>query len=188
MNNQITLNEFISFTFLTINFIWAIFNLFSTRSFESKQKYVPLLIDNVYKPFYETIECNLFKKITNRNKRNILLNLNQLNLSLKNNNLLFYISDDLLVELDILTSSETLSLKEINEHYQIFSSIYLAELNLARKIVGLDKRTSKFKVHFKLYKNKPMLFLMTHYFNFIGIASTLYLLWFLFSLIKFLKQ
>lgn len=148
----------INILLLATNIIWGIINTFRTRAIEASQKYAPELIDDIFKPFYQSIECYLFIAVTTENKDIIISNLIDLHHELTNKKLLFYISDSLLISLEEIiaegTESELFDKKRLNRLYQRFSRDYYFELNRFRKIVGLKSRTLNFRVHHRLYKYK----------------------------------
>lgn len=180
MEKSVTYVDLISVGLLAVNIMWGIFNATSARSYEAKQKYAPLLIDKIFSPFYSTIECRLFIKVTANNKKIILKNLNKLYKTLECEDLLFYISEDLLLSLDYLVKNPRCSVKKFSKRYQRFSYAYSKELSRARKVVGLKPRTVKFRAHFNLYDNRFSIFVSKHpvYFALIYFAS-----WFLFAII-----
>lgn len=155
----------INLLFLGFNFIWVMVNTKKTREIEASQKYAPQLIDEIFKPCYENIECNLFISITENNKDKILSNLIDLYLQLKKEKLLFYISDSLLISLEAIIkegSKQSDDLKQFNQLYQCFSRDYYYELNRFRKIVGLKRRSINFRIYHKLYKYHIQWLFMKH--------------------------
>lgn len=160
MNNE-TINLFL----LGGNIIWGIINTVRTRTLEASQKYAPQLIDEIFKPHYQNIECQLFIPVTIDNKEMIHDNLINLYLQIKEKNLLFYISDDLLISLEELISvgqQKDFNKRSFNKLYQRFSSYYYLELNRFRKIVGLKRRGIGFRVHHKLYRYKIHWYLLKY--------------------------
>lgn len=147
-----------------INAIWTILNAKKMYSFPFTQKYASKLIEKIFIPFYEDIECNLFVNITINNKKEIIKNLSALYYTLDNENLLFYISDSLLIPLEMITlkQGKNLKIRDINKIYQRFSKNYYNELNRIRKTVGLKPRTPNFRIHHKLYRFKIQNYFFTH--------------------------
>ncbi|WP_206676054.1 hypothetical protein, partial [Enterococcus faecium] len=84
--------------------------------------------------------------------------------TLDNENLLFYISDSLLIPLEMITlkQGKNLKIRDINKIYQRFSKNYYNELNRIRKTVGLKPRTPNFRIHHKLYRFKIQNYFFTH--------------------------
>ncbi|EMF0102570.1 hypothetical protein O1E28_002510 [Enterococcus hirae] len=60
------MNFFNSFNSIlsAINLMWLIFNSKKTNSLAFTEKYASELIEKIFIPFYEDIECNLFVNIT----------------------------------------------------------------------------------------------------------------------------
>ncbi|HHJ5064783.1 TPA: hypothetical protein ACQK1M_002321 [Enterococcus hirae] len=147
-----------------INLIWTIVNAKKMYSFPFAQKYASKLTEKIFIPFYKNIECYLFVNITESNKKEIIKNLSALYQTLDNENLLFYISDSLLIPLEMITEKrrKNLKIREINKIYQRFSKNYYNELNRIRKTVGLKPRTPNFRIHHKLYRFKIQNYFFTH--------------------------
>ncbi|GMC04171.1 hypothetical protein K5E_26490 [Enterococcus thailandicus] len=137
-----------------INILWGIYNTKKTNSLSSTQKYASRLIEKIFIPFYENIECNLFVNITIENKNEVIDHLTRLHRTLVKEKLLFYISDNLLIPLESLvqTKNKSIKPKKLNKMYQKFSKNYYNELNRTRKIIGLRPRTPDFRIHHKLYR------------------------------------
>lgn len=57
-----------------LNLCWVVYNSKKVRSLNSTQNYASRLIEQIFIPFYESIECELFIKITNENKKTKLKN------------------------------------------------------------------------------------------------------------------
>lgn len=175
-------------TFFLINLIWTIINTNKSRKFEALQKHAPLLIEEIFKPHYENIECHLFISLTEKNKEAIFNNLSNLYSQLKEKNLLFYISDDLLTSLEGFIKNykeEPDNLKKLNYSYQLFSRTYFYELNKFKHIVGLKRRSFTFRIHHKLYRY-PLQWLIIKYIYLSPILVILIyqLIQYLFELIK----
>lgn len=137
-----------------INLLWSILNSKKINSLASTQKYASELIEKIFIPFYEDIECNLFVNITTENKNEVIDHLIKLHNTFIKEKLLFYISDSLLIPLEALvqTKNKSIKPKELNIMYQKFSRSYYNELNRTRKIIGLKPRTPDFRIHHKLYR------------------------------------
>lgn len=154
----------LNFIFGTFNVFWGIYNSKKMHSLSIVQSFSSNLIEKIFIPFYKNIECNLFVNVTSDNRKEIIRNLSELYNTLNNENLLFYISDSLLIPLEKLTQQnrKPLTSKEINKIYQDFSKNYYIELNRIRKTVGLKPRTPNFRVHHKLYRFKIQNFLVAY--------------------------
>ncbi|MCC4124082.1 hypothetical protein LL256_10315 [Enterococcus faecalis] len=165
----------------TINLCWGIYNTRKVRSLASTQNYASKLIEQIFIPFYENIECELFKGITEKNKSDRLKSIKELHEKLIQTGLLFYISDSLLIPLETLVAEsnkkeDLLTGKKINKVYRAFSKNYYSELNRTRKIIGLKARTPNFRIHHSLYKYKLQVYLLSH------IEITIFLLFLAFQL------
>lgn len=180
--------ELMNVFLLAVNLIWVAYNTNKIRIIEANQKFAPILIDEIFKPYYLKIECHLFIAITEDNKELISSNLIELYDQLKNKNLLFYISDRLLVSLEEtidISKSSYFDKKEFNRKYQQFSRDYYFELNKFRKIVGLRNRTPYFRIHHNLYKYKiQWLIIKYSYLLPITIIIILYLYYFYNTFLK----
>ncbi|OUZ28924.1 hypothetical protein A5806_001662 [Enterococcus faecium] len=152
------MNFFNSFNSIlsAINLMWLIFNSKKTNSLAFTEKYASELIEKIFIPFYEDIECNLFVNITTENKNEVIEHLIKLHNTFIKEKLLFYISDGLLIPLEALvqTKNKSIKPKKLNIMYQKFSRSYYNELNRTRKIIGLRPRTPDFRIHHKLYRFK----------------------------------
>ena len=116
----------LNFIFGTFNVFWGIYNSKKMHSLSIVQSFSSNLIEKIFIPFYKNIECNLFVNVTSDNRKEIIRNLSELYNTLNNENLLFYISDSLLIPLEKLTQQnrKPLTSKEINKIYQDFSKNY----------------------------------------------------------------
>ncbi|EOS7863553.1 hypothetical protein EFL14_RS12915, partial [Enterococcus hirae] len=102
------MNFFNSFNSIlsAINLMWLIFNSKKTNSLAFTQKYASELIEKIFIPFYEDIECNLFVNITTENKNEVIEHLIKLHNTFIKEKLLFYISDSLLIPLEALVQTK----------------------------------------------------------------------------------
>lgn len=93
----------LSFIFGTFNVFWGIYNSKKMHSLSFVQGFSSNPIEKIFIPFHKNIECNLFINITSNNRKEFIRNLSELYNTLNNENLLFYISDSLLIPLEKLT-------------------------------------------------------------------------------------
>ncbi|EMG1503112.1 hypothetical protein V2123_000371 [Enterococcus faecium] len=147
-----------------INILWGIYNTKKINSLASTQEYASRLIEKIFIPFYEDIECNLFVNITKENQNKVIDHLSKLHHTLVKEKLLFYISDSLLIPLEtlVLEKNKPKSTKKLNRIYQKFSRSYYSELNRTRKIIGLKPKTPDFRIHHKLYRFKIQNYILSN--------------------------
>lgn len=119
------------------------------------EQYAPYLHKHIFKKFLFTIEHQLYRKVTPKNRHELTKNINKLYSDITSNKKLFVlVNDQFLDSLYKLTKSNHKSLKTFQKNYNNFSKHYLTCLNQTRKAIGLKPRGDYYQKAYHLYKEK----------------------------------
>lgn len=100
------------------------------------------ILSKLLLPYYETIELNLYKTITQENKNELMNNLRNLIKYIRRNNLFFYLGSPLsstLIEIEKTLQNDQNNLNHLNKLYKKFSNKYLALSWSVRKNLKIEK-------------------------------------------------
>ncbi|HFH8018403.1 TPA: hypothetical protein ACIOJV_001330 [Streptococcus agalactiae] len=134
---------------LLIPFFTLIWTISWTITQDKQNKYKDFInkkdekiLAEVLLPYYENIELNLYKKITNKNKNEISSNLQKLINYLRYHNLFFYLGSSLtstLIEIEEFFQDDQNNLEEFNKLYKNFSNEYFKLSWNVRKNLRIEK-------------------------------------------------